>query len=79
LKENHPDETFRMNRGGGENLMRDFETILYLKSLFFYLFYCHFFRIPLLQRDMRVTEEVTVAVLLSPQPARGRLTSRENR
>jgi hypothetical protein len=34
--------------------MRDFETILYLKSLSFYLFYCHFFHIPLLQRAERV-------------------------
>jgi hypothetical protein len=44
-----------------------------------YRHFCHYFHIPLQQRDARVKEEVAVAVLLSPQPARGGWASRKKR
>jgi hypothetical protein len=65
--------------GGVERAGGSSETKILPQSFVFHYHFCHFFRNPFRQRAEQVTEEVAVAVLLSPQPARGSTASTETR
>jgi hypothetical protein len=73
------DSSFRTSRAGSGTCREELYNKTLPKDFVFLCHYCHHFRSPLRQRAEPVTEEVAVVVLLSPQPARGGSTSRENR
>ena len=72
------DSSFRTSRAGSGTCREELYNKTLPKDFVFLCHYCHHFRSPLHQRAEPVTEEVAVAVLLSPQPARGGLGPKKN-